>query len=255
MRTLLIAAFASIALEVQIIPVSSRAPMQTRIPGPGGFGTGGSGGGSGPTLVASVCWPSASGGGGGTSSAIDTTGATYVQFLIASANGGAGVSSPTDSKGNSWTLELNPGLNPPDIQLVNTTSAPVVGSSHTFTVTGSGQSMGACVLAWSGVPSTGNYEGASSGNNTTATTVQGGSVTPGSGSQIVVSGLAVYSTTCNSPAINGGFSAPIGIGGVSGQAIGMFVSYLLQTGSTAQNPVWTCGSSTVISAINIAQKG
>ena len=85
---------------------------------------------------------------GGTTAAIDTTGCNLLVVAVGVDADVAGLVS--DAKGNSWTpLTRNFQTSSIGVQLYYC-AAPTVGSGHTFAVSSSGHSIGACVTAFRG---------------------------------------------------------------------------------------------------------
>ena len=81
---------------------------------------------------------------GGTSSAVDTTGAN---LLVLSAAYFSTIT-VSDSKGNTWVPLTVRGSGP--IHQLFFVASPVVGTGHTFTVTGTGIYVGVVVHAYNG---------------------------------------------------------------------------------------------------------
>jgi hypothetical protein len=205
---------------------------QARIPGPGGATASAQA----PANIALVSWvmgPATPAAGGGASAAINTAGANFLVLIEANDSG-----SPTvgDSRSNTWT-PLTGGAIPPHINIYYAQS-PSVGASHTFSVTGPSQYPGFCVMAFSGMMPINVYEAGTWGYNTSGgNTVQAGSITPGSGHNLIVTGSS-YVYTGQSFSVGSGFSAPLCIPN-AGLNYVLSASYCIQSGSTAVNPTWT----------------
>jgi arginine exporter protein ArgO len=170
---------------------------------------------------------------------INTTGANVIAIVVASFNV---ISSVTDNKGNGNATGLigAPGSSPSN-QLFYWQN-PTVGGAHTFTVNGnSGLYASACVFVMSGI--TGTYSGAQSANSASygSPTCQAGSITPGSGQQIVIAGFGVYTPT-GIPTLDSLYTVGAYQAGVAGSAYGEATGYIIQTSGAATNPKWNWGN-------------
>lgn len=171
-----------------------------------------------------------------TTAGIDTTGANLL-VLVATTYAGGGPT-PTDSKGNTWTPLTRRGAGDAEIQLWYCAS-PVVGSGHTFTLSGSTIYPALAVLAVSGAAASPldqqNGQVANAG-----ATCSPGSVTPTEDDELVVSGYSGYSQAISS--IDSGFTLAASVA-YNGNFLTTGVAYLIQTSAAAANPTWTLSGS------------
>lgn len=183
------------------------------------------------TLVAHTSQPGTSGS-NTTTSAIDTTGAT---FLIVSVGGGPGVTL-SDSKSNTWSLVSANQTNP--TQSVFCSIPTSVGSGHTFTTGGGVFLAGVAVQAWSGTTGLFIPLAANSGAGTIAT---GGLTAPGAtNANLFIAGMACDGTA--SATIDSSFTISDFQVGVAAQSFGTGLAYKVSAGTEA--PTWTRSSGT-----------
>ncbi len=175
-----------------------------------------------------------------TTSAIDTTGATFLIVAMASYTVGA---NPTisDSKSNSWTALTNRTQGISRMRLFYSFPSSV-GSGHTFTESDSNYT-GIAVAAFSGITTYDTENGAGSASGATPQT---GSITPASAG-VVIAALSLPGTESVS-AIDNGFTISDSI--AANVDFGLGLAYKIgHTG--AVNPTFT-KSSTGESALAIA---
>src|SRR5712664_2759015 len=126
-----------------------------------------------------------------TTSAIDTTGSSFLILSIAYQNT---ATEPTisDSKSNTWTgLTVQDNLTDIKGRLFYVAN-PTVGSSHTFTFTGTNVFCGMCVASFSGTELSTVYDSHENGNVTAAaTSLTSGSVTPSRNSCLLVTAFGL----------------------------------------------------------------
>lgn len=177
------------------------------------------------------------GSGGGTSGSIDTSGASIIILAVAKYTSGA--ASVSDSKGNTYSAQTEYTLNNERLRFYRCDS-PVVGSSHTFTVTGTGIYPGFRAFAFSG-------SAASPADQLTGATGSGSSLSPGSITPSEDNCLLITASTVGnespSEAVNSPFSSNsyVYTGGFGvGEPLG--VAYEIQTTATARNPTWSGAS-------------
>jgi LysM repeat protein len=170
---------------------------------------------------------------------INTTGANAIAIVVASFNV---ISSVTDNKGNGNATGLVVASGgSPNNQLFYW-QTPTVGSGHTFTVNGnSGLYASACVFVMSGI--TGTYSGTQSATSASygSPSCQAGSITPGSGQQIVVAGFGVY-TPSGIPTLDSSYTVGAYQAGVAGSAYGEATGYIIQPSGATTNPTWNWGN-------------
>lgn len=172
---------------------------------------------------------------GGTSSAIDTTGADLLVFLVSCHIGTPTVS---DSKGNTWNALTRSGTGNTAAQIFYAKN-PTVGTGHTFTISGTEIYPSVYVQAFSGADLTDPFDQESGAVANSVATIQPGAITPSANDALLVT---LVSHERASASINSGFteSGDIGIGGniIAGAA-----AYLIQTSAASVNPTWTIPSS------------
>lgn len=169
----------------------------------------------------------------GTTDAIDTTGADLIIGLVAVYAGGGG-GAFSDSKGNTWTgltAQSESGLSWVRIYYcVN----PTVGSGHTFSVSGSYQTL--CVAAFSGAKATGTFDQQSGSSSGTSGAATPGSITPSENDCLFVTGLGTfYAGISGAPS---GFTASDYFASDPG-GCSTGLAYEIQTTATARNPSWS----------------
>jgi hypothetical protein len=187
------------------------------------------------TLVAHTSANSAFSGNNFTTSAIDTTGAT---LLVANTTyyNSAATGQLTDSFGNTWTAL--------PLQFISDTagrlfycSNPTVGSGHTFTIT-DGYYSSLEVAAFSGITQLAPLDVSAEATGS-ASTANGGSVTPTNANSLVISALT-FRNTVSLTGVDSGFT--ITDTDNPGSVIAGSLAYLIQTTATAENPTWTLSS-------------
>lgn len=183
--------------------------------------------------------------GGGTSSPVDTNGANFIVLAIGYAGAG---STPTvsDSKGNTYT-PLTPATFSDSYCRFYFAENPTVGSGHTWTVTGANSYPSISMQAWANALTASVFDQQNAGSTTpsyTATSVQPGSVTPGSNNQLIVTAVSNYADMSNvSRSINAGFTISGQVGNVPAISYPLALAYLVQTTAAAVNPTWSWSSS------------
>jgi hypothetical protein len=168
-----------------------------------------------------------------TTSAINTTGANLI--IVTVAQSGA-VDPVSDSNGNTWTqLLASSGSNKSTLLYCFN---PTVGVGHTFTATGGGfPAIG--VQAWSGA-ATSPFDVQNTNFSTTAvTSLQPGSVTPGSSNELIISGLMWTFDGVTGLSIDSGFTISDQTPHVSGQHFGAGIAYFVQSAAGAIDPTWS----------------
>ena len=175
-----------------------------------------------------------------TTSAIDTTGAKLI--VIAVAHEAPSAVTPTDSKGNTWTLRSDHKSTNLGVYFYESVN-PTVGTGHTFTLTSSGDFPGIGVAAYSstGTPQFDKQTGAT---QTSGSSLATGSITPAANDQVV---LALVST--EGVSITGTASSPFSSDNfinlqTAGNYYGIDLAEDNQTTATARNCTWTLSSST-----------
>lgn len=172
-------------------------------------------------------------GNGVTSPGINTSGANLIVLSVAS-DGGVGVVPVSDSNGNTWTQLTS---------FVATNRAtlyycfgPTVGAAHTFTASLASSFPSIVVQAWSGAASS-PFDVQNGHAQASTTSIQVGSVTPGSANELVITGITLPSNP--GLAINTGFTITDQTNLVGSQHYGAAMAYLIQTTATPVNPTWS----------------
>lgn len=187
---------------------------------------------------------------GNATSAVLVANTTGANFLCMSVSSSTGVSAIIDSlNATGWTKVVTEGTGPSnELWYIQN---PVVGAGHSITVNGA--FLGVCLLGFSGLVLTSTLESFAHNSTFGGTTGQGGSVTPGTGQQLIIAtcGGTLFGTP-DALTIDSGFSTPVFIALVGGLNYAAAVSYLIQSGAAPTNPTWTSNppSSTVFSCIN-----
>lgn len=202
--------------------------------------------------IAFVAGTSAAGLNGATTSAIDTTGASLLVIMAAT---GAAVT-VSDSKGNTWiggTAQTQSGLTGRLYYAWN----PIVGSGHTFTVSGASSATAFVVGAYSGVQTSADPLNVQQGGVATGATVAGvgsGTLTPGQNDSLVISGVT-FNTAISGFSAQAGFTTVAQTNFVGGTNYGVAQGYLVQTtaaaipNSTVVSQWTTASTVTVVSAV------
>lgn len=195
---------------------------------------GGSGGGGGGGIVLvdhTKLTPAANN--GGTTAAITTTGANLICVTVAYLFS----LTPTlsDSKGNTYTLARtkfdNINCNVSIYHCLN----PIVGASHTFTLTGLASYSTLCVAAFSGVNAGFGVDQISAGGAGGSPT-QPGSITPGASGSLVYVGASVNNAAAGTFSIDSGMTISDQVAFNTGVYFGSMGAYLIQTPAAAINP-------------------
>lgn len=174
---------------------------------------------------------------GGTTAAIDTTGATLLVIVLSNLNTTPSI---TDSKGNTWTaLTRKDGTSSRNGQIFYAGNGAIVGTGHTFTLSGASGAASFAVAAFSETLTASVFDAEAAGGDASSptTTVQTGSLTPGVAANLLIAGLAGDAYTSFS--IDSGFTIAVSLGKVGFDHQGVAIAYLAQSSATAQNPTWT----------------
>ena len=175
-----------------------------------------------------------------TTPTMNTTAANYIKVFVPDYQPIA-VCLVTDSKANTWILDTS--VNDGTLTRGRTFHcAPcIVGGAHSFTIgSGCGTATFPSIIvgAWSGV-STSSSEGVRTGAGlASATSGQGGSITPGQANSLVITCVSENGTT-TAPTIPSGYTSVATVGQVASQHLGGGMAYKLQTTPAAENPTWS----------------
>lgn len=191
-----------------------------------------------------------------TTSSCNTTGANLI-IISTAAFGFSGACTPTDNKGNTYSLPISVGSgNEALMKLAYASPATgtfTVGTGHTFSCGGSG-TPAMQVLAFSGaatgLPIDATNSNLSSGATTLVPCSGSPCVTPSANNELVVTSISycVAETTT----ISAGYTRTNNVASVSGTNMGDAIAYQIQTTATAQTPTWTMSGSGCSSAAVIA---
>lgn len=174
---------------------------------------------------------------GGTAAGINTTGASII--VISLCYYFARVSGPTvtDSNGNTYTALTEYNNSTASAQRLYYCASPVVGSGHTFTVSGSGIFCSFYVSAFSGTAASPFDVENGAGTSSFSSSLQPGSVTPSAANSLIVSGLTIEGTPIL--AIDSGFSITDQSPYLPGMTYGGALAYLIQGAASPVNPTWS----------------
>lgn len=193
---------------------------------------------------------------GGTSTGIDTTGATLVVVSV-TATAGTIPTPTTNGSGTRASITKQVDGEPrTDEQIWYWWGSGVGTGSHTFTLSAAGGSFIAIsILAFSGTDTSADpldqHTSAATGSGTTG---QGGSITPSTANQVVISGTSLgITSTYGSLSINGGFAAT-SVDFTGGASYPSGIAYLIQTSAAAANPTWTSGNNAAWAITNASFK-
>jgi len=185
-----------------------------------------------------------------TTSAIDTTGATLLVMVCTYATS----ASVSDSKSNTWTsltAQSNTGIFN-QIFYVNS-ATPTVGSGHTFTLTASVSVVTAMAF---NLTLASPFDVQTGSSAASGSTIQPGSITPGSNNEIIISGVT-GGNTMTTVSIDSGMTIVYQQPLTGGSNYGHGAAYKVQTTAAAINPTWTFanGSTANISSTIASFKG
>lgn len=217
-------------------------------PGPGARHD--TGGGGAITLISHTAV-----GGAGTSvttAAINTAAANFLVVFCTLQSGET--MTVTSSPSNTWNslTAKNNGNTVTQIWYAENAS---VSSSQTFTCTSLGgpdyPSMEAAAFSNVATMSSFDVENGTNVSASSQTTIQPGSVTPGSANELVIAALG-YATGPSTVSVNSSFSIIDTVDYLTTSNFGSSMAYLVQTTATAENPTWTLGSAQLYMSAVIA---
>lgn len=172
---------------------------------------------------------------GFTSSSLDTTGVSWIGVWLAEGLGTGGAI--TDSKSNTWSQLTLEGTSQTQGAWWGAAGPVIVGTGHTFTVSGTGTFPGFCVVTLTGTATSSAVDQQIGTTATFQNSLSPGSITPTTAGQMVLAGFATNDTTGIS--INGGFTI-LDTNPVSGfGTTGAVTAYLLQTSAAAAAPTFS----------------
>lgn len=171
----------------------------------------------------------ASGTNSATTIGIDTTAADLI--VISATADNTICPTPTDSQNNTWT-QLTSTTYPGGSYACNRMwykISPATNSSHTFTLSSTGNAPRIQVMTFSGA--TGGFD-VENGNTFNGTSFVTGNVTPSQDNELVITSAGQGANGPGFASINSGFTL-LSTGGAYGMA------YIIETTATAKNPTWT----------------
>ncbi|HEY8746091.1 MAG TPA: hypothetical protein VIU62_23620 [Chloroflexota bacterium] len=176
-------------------------------------------------------------GNGFTSGSIDTTGANLLVLALVDYNGTATFS---DSKGNTWTARTMYGttFTAGGTLTIYYAKNPSVGTAHTITVSATGAYPSITVQAHSSIDTTAPYDVENGAAASAVTSIQPGSITPGSNGELIISALGIGGVTTGT-AIDSSFTITDTNPNSAGADIGGSLAYLYQGTAAAVNPTWS----------------
>jgi hypothetical protein len=173
--------------------------------------------------------------------AINTTGASII--IISTADVVTATATPTDNKGNSYTLirsDTAPAIPARIKTYVNYN--PIVGVGHTFSYYSSGGEPGIAVQAWfgsTGSPALDQQTGTFS--NTVKTSASASSITPTFNNELIVTSICPWNTNL-APVLTASYSITYTAPRVNVNSVGIGMAYITQSTAAATKPSWTFSS-------------
>lgn len=186
-----------------------------------------------------------------TTSAVDTTGASFIGVVVADL-GNATVTSLTDSKGNTWTARTAYPVTNSRTRIYYCAN-PTVGTGHTFTATStSGTSFPAlAIIALSVTDTSAPYDVENGNAAVNVANIAPGSITPSANNEIVIAGMSTV-TAQSGLSVNGGFTLLENVAFLSSNHVSCQLAYLIQTTAAAANPTFSWTLSSANSSVAIA---
>lgn len=171
---------------------------------------------------------------GFTSGSRDTSGITFLVAVLAEANAQGSIS---DSKSNTWT-ELTTYSGSARTCSIWYVTNPTVGTGHTITISGTGNSPCVSWGGFTGVATSSPFDVENGNGAVFATTVQPGTVTPSAANSLVLTGVCTSiqaaGVSVDSPFTLATQGPTTGFGSETSA-----MAYEIQTTATARNPTWT----------------
>ena len=195
-----------------------------------------------PAALISHIGMSSPDGNGFTTPAIDTTGAKILVAHLGCYS--ANVPTVSDSKANIWiTLTPHIPTGGPYSVLIYSKN-PVVGTGHTFSVSGTANYPALCVATFSGINTTSPFDVENGGNaNNSVLTQPVGLITPSLDGSLIVAGLSEYTGFGEPITIDSGLVILDKMRFTSGLNFGSWLAYKIQTTKAAINPAWSWSAS------------
>ena len=176
---------------------------------------------------------------GFTSGSFDTTGANFIVVHLSETNDSAKHGAVTDSKGNTWTQVAYDSAG--RLSSLWYAYNATVGTAHTFTVSGTGN-FPAITIGWfSGVQSASTPVDQSGIHNVNLdTTVSPGPITPTTGNQLLVSGVAGASSA-NTGTVGSPHTRLVSVTDTAFGHEQSVMGYEIQTTAASSDPLLTPG--------------
>lgn len=173
--------------------------------------------------------------------AMNTTGANFIVVGVSSYDSAPSVS---DSNSNSYTkagVSAFNGDNANTSIWYTASGAPVVGTGHTVTITGSALFASAYVLAFSGGVASSFDKYVHADSAAAALSLATGSIFPALSDELVVTVLGQGRNNPTTVTIDSGFTQadPNYAYVAAGGSVGGAMAYFVQTAAAAMNPIWT----------------
>ncbi len=180
-------------------------------------------------------------GNGVTTGSANTTGATLIVVAVASHEPSAEptLSDLVGGNSNTWVpITVVNGVGPR--MHVYYAASPIVGSGHTFTVTGTSSFPSVAAIWFSGSHASVPFDQQNGAEVSGVTSGQPGSITPSEDGEVIVAAMGTASA--GSYSIDSPFTAEENLTIVGGQAYGLLLAYSIQTTATARNPTFSFSS-------------
>lgn len=172
-----------------------------------------------------------------TTSSLDTTGANLV--IVACSYQVSSGASLTDNKSNTWTALTESAYSANVAVKLYYCINPVVGSGHTFTLSGTTVYPSIGVLALSGMLNANVFDVENGANNGTAkSTIATGSITPTLDDELLVTVLG-FNNSGTPLSIDNSFTVLESQNFLASNHYGLGLAYKVQTSASAINPTWT----------------
>jgi glucuronoarabinoxylan endo-1,4-beta-xylanase len=171
---------------------------------------------------------------GGTGMSLNTTGANILFVLEAYGNNSPGTL--TDSKGNTWSQLTKQGNGGSGATVLWYAKNAIVGSGHTFTITGNNTYSAIAVAAFSGGNIASPFDTQNGHSLSNSAMIQPGTVTPGAANALVITGLEF--TSAPPVSVDSGVTILDQTPLSGGQYFGVALGYIIQTAAAPINPIW-----------------
>ncbi len=184
--------------------------------------------------------------------AINTTGATFIAIQIAEYDG-VTFGTLTDNKSNTWTQLRVDKVSATVANYTYYCSSCTVGTGHTFTYSKTGSFAAVNVIAVGNTVTSSPVDQQNGTFNAAATSLQPGSITPGQNGEIIIASIATTNTG-GAVAINSGFVITDATTFSAGSNQGAMMAYLIQGSAAAINPTFSWSSSAPIAVTQFSIK-